>query len=170
MHGRKQGAALRRQPAQQGDHGADLVQVQPIEGLVQEQQRLGGQQGDGQQQASAVALGEGPGGFGPHRGEVQRRLHPPRRVRPMPERGGEQLQQGGHPHLRIGLYPLREIEQRAAQRRPGRGLHLTLVRHLQAGDTGHEGGLARPIGPDQTQDLGRADLQVDIPARAVTAP
>src|SRR5689334_3935869 len=52
-------AALRRLGAQKPDHLAGLAQVEPVERLVEEQQRLRRKQAERDQEALALPLGEG---------------------------------------------------------------------------------------------------------------
>ena len=141
-----------------------LAQVEAVEGLVQDQDGLGREQGQGQQQPAAIALGKFGDPFGQHRLELQPADHRRLPLRAQAVQLAEEP--GGAPDRLVA--PRRDavgqVEHRLppARRRQRRAVEtdFAAVGGQQAHQAFHQRRLAGAVGADDAENLAGRKIEV----------
>ena len=167
------------QVADQVAHVLDLGGVEPVGGLVQDQDGRLVEDGLRHPHALAVAAGQGGDGDSPLGGQLGALQGLADRRRPVlgpdPMERGLVIQVVDDGHLRVEGAVLRQIADAPLNGAAVGGdvqpvdADAARVRLKEAGEHLHDGGLARPVVAEQADDFAATDIERDIVHRAQIA-
>ena len=166
VRGQQHRASLLGQFGEQGTDPLDAVEVEAVDGLVEDQDGRVGQQRRGDAQALAHAQRERAGGLVGHLGQADRCEHLVHASRPDADRGteGEQVIAGAAAAVNgLGVEQRADLGQRGGRVdvRPAVDQRGSGSRPVQAEDHPHRRRLAGPVGTEEAGDDTRPDGGAD---------